>query len=91
MLISTARIGKKKSLSCLKILTDTTSMPLDLFFIEHNIDDTSREVTGSKKNEFGTSTGKYVICSSSLQAGNESAMTPTTNATYSLKLLHISC
>ena len=30
-----------------------------LFFIEHNIDDTSREIAGAKKNEFGTSTGKY--------------------------------
>ena len=34
-------------------------MPFDLFFIEHNIDDTSREIAGAKKNEFGTSTGKY--------------------------------
>ena len=49
-------------------------MPFDLFFIEHNIDDTYREVMGAKKNEFGTSSGKYATWSLSLQAGNESAM-----------------
>ena len=73
MLISTLRFN------------GTTSMPLDLFLIEHNIDDTSREVMGAKKNEFGTSTGKYATWSLSLQAGNESAMPLPTDAKYSLK------